>query len=151
MPQTFTVTAHSAAPPERVFAILADGGHWSTWAGPLVRRSWWEREGDPAPGGVGAIRRLGTSRFASSEQIVAYDPPAHLGYTILSGQPVRGYRADVTLAEVAGGTQVTWQATFEPLVPGTGTLMRLWLQAVVGGFARRLARQAEQPEGFSTT
>jgi uncharacterized protein YndB with AHSA1/START domain len=143
VPQTFSAFAYSAAAPDRVFAILADGSRWSQWAGPLVMRSWWDREGDPPPAGVGAIRRLGTRQFASREEIVAYDPPRHLAYTILSGQPVRHYRADVQLTAEGTGTRIEWRATFEPLIPGTGRLMRAWLATVVRGFARRLAAYAE--------
>jgi uncharacterized protein YndB with AHSA1/START domain len=143
VPQTFAVSARSAASPERVFALLADGAGWSRWAGPLILRSWWEREGDPPPGGVGAVRRLGAKQFASREEIVAYEPPGHLAYTILSGQPVRDYRADVRLEPDGRGTRIVWSATFEPLVPGTGTAMRWWFTRLVGGFARRLAQHAE--------
>ncbi len=144
MPQSYSVSARSAAPPERVFEILADGARWSEWAGPIIMASWWDREGDPPPGGVGAIRRLGAKQFASSEEIVAYDPPHHLAYTILSGQPVRGYRADVRLSPDNGGTRITWSGTFEPLIPGTGPVIRWWFTQLVGGFARRLAEHAER-------
>ncbi len=144
VPHTFAVAAHSAARPERVFAVLADAPRWSQWAGPLVRRSSWEREGDPPPGGVGAVRRLGSSRVFSREQIVAFDPPRHLAYTILSGQPVRRYRADVHLVPDGDGTRIEWSAELEPTVPGTGAVLAWYLAAIVGGFARRLARYAER-------
>jgi uncharacterized protein YndB with AHSA1/START domain len=146
VPQSYAVSARSAAPPERVFAILADGARWSEWAGPVIRRSWWDREGDPAPGGVGALRRLGTRQFASCEEIVAYDPPTHLAYTIVSGQPVRGYRADVRLSPDGSGTRIDWSGTFEPLIPGTGAALRWWFTQLVGGFARRLAERAERSD-----
>src|SRR3954454_18964987 len=102
---SYEVTEVSSAPPDKVFALLADGAGWSKWAGAMIVRSWWEREGDPAPGGVGAIRALGLGRIGSREEIVAYAPPHHLDYTILSGLPVRGYRADVRLTPEGGGTR----------------------------------------------
>ena len=140
--QSFEVEASSAAGPEAVFALLADGPSWRKWAGPLVRRSTWDRQGDPAPGGVGAVRKLGAPPVFSREEIVAYDPPHHLAYTMLSGQPLREYRADVRLVPDGGGTRIEWGATFRPVVPGTGRLMRWYLAAIVGGFARRLAAYA---------
>ncbi len=143
-PTTYEVQARSAAPPEKVFALLADGAGWSRWAGPVVVRSWWEREGDPAPGGVGAIRRLGLRSVGSREEIVGYDPPRHLAYTLLSGLPVRDYRADVRLEPEGSGTRIVWTGTFRPKVPGTAGALRLFLRATVGGFARRLARVAER-------
>lgn len=142
MTTTYEVAATSAAPPEKVFDVLADGAGWSAWAGALVVRSWWEREGDPAPGGVGAIRALGLPRLGSREEIVAYDPPRHLAYVILSGLPVKRYRADVRLEPEGSGTRITWSGVFVPKLPGTGPLLRAFLVLTVGGFARRLARHA---------
>jgi uncharacterized protein YndB with AHSA1/START domain len=143
--QAYSHEAFSPAPPGVVFAILADSARWPDWAGPLIRHGSVEREGTPPPGGVGAIRRLGTTRFFSREEIVAYDPPHHLAYVILSGQPVRNYRAEVTLTPSdvdGGGTHISWRATFDPRIPGTGPLLRRYLGAIVGGFTRRLAAYA---------
>lgn len=142
---TYEVSATSAAPPERVFALLADGAGWSRWAGPMVVRSWWAREGEPAPGGVGAVRALGLGRIGSREEIVAYDPPRHLAYVLLSGLPVRSYRAEVRLEPAGAGTRIVWRGAFAPRLPGTAGLLRRFLAATVGGFARRLARAAERP------
>lgn len=142
---TYEVSATSAAPPERVFALLADGAGWSRWAGPVVVRSWWARQGEPAPGGVGAVRALGLGRVGSREEIVAYDPPRHLAYVLLSGLPVRSYRADVHLEPAGAGTRIVWRGAFTPRLPGTAGLLRRFLLSTVGGFARRLARAAERP------
>jgi hypothetical protein len=93
---------------------------------------------------VGAIRRLGSKPVYGREEIVLYEPPARLSYTILSGQPVRRYRADVVLTALdGGGTHITWSGSFEPSVPGTGAVLRWWYKRLIGGFARRLARYAE--------
>ena len=138
----FRVEATSSAAPEAVFALLADGAGWKRWAGPLVRRSTWDRQGSPPPGGVGAVRKLGAPPVYSREEIVEYDPPGHLAYTMLSGQPVRDYRADVRLRPDGGGTRIEWAASFRPAIPGTGRVMRWYLRAIVGGFARRLAAYA---------
>jgi uncharacterized protein YndB with AHSA1/START domain len=139
---SYEVSALSAAPPEKVFEVLADGAGWSRWAGAMVVRSWWEREGSPPPGGVGAIRALGLKQVGSREEIVAYDPPHHLAYVILSGLPVRGYRADVRLTPEGDGTRITWGGSFTPKLPGTGVALRLFLTTTVGSFARRLAAHA---------
>lgn len=144
MVTAYEVTAQSAASPERVFDLLADGAGWSRWAGPFVVRSWWEREGEPAPGGVGAIRALGSKRVGSREEIVAYERPHHLAYTLLSGLPARDYRADVHLESHDGGTRIVWSGRFTPKLPGTAPLLRRFLVATVGGFAKRLAREAER-------
>jgi uncharacterized protein YndB with AHSA1/START domain len=139
---SYEVTAHSSAPPEKVFALLADSAGWSDWAGPMVVRSWWEREGSPAPGGVGAIRRLGLGKASSREEIVEYDAPRHLAYTWLTKFPVRDYRADVHVQPDASGTRIVWTGSFRPALPGAGPVMRRLLGVTVGGFAKRLAAEA---------
>jgi len=140
----FTVEATSAAPPDTVFAVLADVPRWKDWAGPMIRESSWDREGNPPPGGVGAVRKLGAKPVYAYEEIVEYDQPRHLAYTIRSGQPVRNHRADVELTAVDGGTHIRWSSTFEPKVAGTGSALRWFLRKVVSGLARRLARYAER-------
>jgi uncharacterized protein YndB with AHSA1/START domain len=141
---SYEVTARSSAPPERVFELLADGASWSQWAGPMVVRSWWEREGVPAPGGIGAIRRLGLGKASSREEIVEYDAPRHLAYTWLTNFPVRDYRSDVRLEPDGTGTRITWAGTFRPAFPGGAVVMRRFFLGTVGGFAKRLAAEAER-------
>jgi uncharacterized protein YndB with AHSA1/START domain len=147
MVRSFDVVTHASVPPEQVFAVLADGAGWARWAGPLVPTSRWEREGDPPPGGIGAVRRLGAAVFSAREEIVAYDPPRRLAYSVRSGQPVRTHRADVLLEPDAGGTRIVWRQTFEPQVPGTGRLLTWWLRAVTRSFARRLVTFSERQRG----
>ena len=139
---SYTVTARSSAPPEVVFDVLADGARWKEWAGPLAPNSSWDREGTPEPGGVGAIRKLGAWPVFSREEIVEYDPPRHLAYTLLSGMPVKDYRADVELTADGAGTTITWSGHFNPRIPGTGPLFVAFFKRVVGGFAKRLAATA---------
>ncbi len=99
--QSFKVTRVANAPRESVWALVADGARWKDWAG--VIKSSLEREGEPPPDGVGAIRRLGPPPFRSREEVVVWEPPSHLGYVILSGMPVRNYRADIKLTERIDG------------------------------------------------
>lgn len=150
MSLSFQVEALSLATPERVFGVLADVPRWHEWAGPAVPGSSYERLGFEAPGGVGAIRRLGTGPLSSREEIVAYEPPQHLAYVLLNGQRRHRYRADVHLhALPAGGTRIVWSATFRAPLPGTGRLMQMGFRRLVAGFARRLAGRAETAEEVS--
>jgi uncharacterized protein YndB with AHSA1/START domain len=143
--RSFSVQALSLATPEQVFAVLADVPRWQEWAGPVVPHSSYEREGVPAPGGVGAIRRLGSGPLSSREEIVTYEPPHRLAYVLLNGQSRHGYRAQVDLERLdAGGTRITWSGSFRPPVPGTGPLMLLVFKRLLSGFAHRLASRAEQ-------
>ncbi len=136
---SYEVRVHSPAPPERVFELLADATSWPQWAGPLAKHGSWDRQGDPPPGGVGAIRKLGRWPAYGREEIVAYEPPRQLSYTIVRGQPVRNYRADVTLTPDGDGTQIAWGATFDPLVPGTGALLTFFFRRIITRFANGLA------------
>jgi hypothetical protein len=141
---SFTVEVDARSSPAQLFALLEDGASWSQWAGRRVVGSSWEREGDPPPGGVGAIRRLGWRRLSSREEVVVCEPPHRHDYVVLSGLPCRSYRARVDLRSRAdGGTHVVWQATFEPLVPRTAAVLRPVLRATVRGLARRLVRHAD--------
>ena len=143
---SFSTEATSSVGPDVVFAILADATGWKDWAGPFIRESFWEREGTPAPGGVGAIKRLGGKPVYSREETVAYEPPTHYAYRILSGQPVKAYRADVDLTPVDAGTRIRWSFRVEPKIPGTGAFMRFYLGRIVAGLARRLAAYAEKQQ-----
>jgi uncharacterized protein YndB with AHSA1/START domain len=142
---SYEVTARSSAPPERIFALLADATSWPRWAGPVIAHGSWQREGDPPPGGVGAIRKVGRWPQFGREQIVAFEPPTHHAYTMLSGQPTRNYRADVRLTPDGAGTRIVWGATFEPLIPGTGWLLSAFYRRLIGSFGRRLAAYAATP------
>ncbi len=72
---------------------------------------------------MGAIRRFTAYGTGSREEVVAWEPPHHLGYTILSGFPVRNYRSDVRLTSNGTGTTVTWAGTYDERFPGTGALL----------------------------
>ena len=134
--------ARSSAPPERVFALLEAGDRWQEWAGPFVPRSRWQEPGRPV-GGVGAVRRLGVGPLVSLERVVEHEPPYRLVYVVDSPAPYRSYRSEVVLARTPqGGTDITWASSFEPIVPGTGRVLRWFLRLVVGSFARNLARRA---------
>ena len=141
---TYEFTVESRAAPEQVFEVLADATRWREWAGKMITVSEWDREGDPAPGGVGAVRKLGRPPAYALEQIVEYEPPRHLAYTILRGLPVRGYHADIDLAPTpTGGTTIRWAGAFEPKVPGTGALLAATLHRIVHGYAAAAATEAE--------
>jgi len=136
---SYEITARSTASPERVFALLADAPSWRTWAGPAIGHASWEREGDPAPGGLGAIRKVGRWPAFGHEEIVTYEPPTHHAYSMVRGNPVRNYRADVHLSpDGDGGTLITWGARFDALVPGTGGLIAAFYRRFIGHLARNL-------------
>ncbi len=140
---TIDVFRHAAAPRDVVWALLEDHRGYSTW-NPYPRAEL-EQLGETDPNGAGAIRFLGVGPIGAREQVLEHDPPGHLAYTILSGVPVRGYRADVVLTETSdGGTDIRWTGGFESAPPGTARALRGFLDRTLQGLAGRLARAAER-------
>jgi hypothetical protein len=141
----FEVTARSAAPAAVVFDVLADIPRWHEWAGPFVRESILDTPGKDTDVGVGAVRKLGSRPVYSREEIVEFDRPSHLAYTLLSGMPIRGYRADVHLTpDPGGGTTIRWQGAFDPVIAGTGGALRWFLRRTIARVASGLASAAEK-------
>lgn len=134
------VTAHSPADAATLYGLLADGATWPTWS-PLESFTL-ERPGPSAPEGVGAIRVFRTGRIASREQIVELVPEKRLGYVLLSGLPLRGYRASVGLTPAGSGTDIHWRCSFNAKVPGTGWLYRRVLSRFIQRCADGLAAHA---------
>lgn len=141
------VSAHSAASPHAVFELLADGRSWPRWL--PIEAFELEREGDPPPEGAGAIRVFRRGRTTGRDQIVEVVPDRRLVYVSLSGLPVRDYRGQVDLEPSDGGTDVRWQASFFPKVPGTGWLLerglRRFLDQCTAGVAAHAAPGAGRP------
>jgi hypothetical protein len=141
--QIVEARAHSAADREAVWRLVADARGWSRWG--AWQSAELEREGDPPAGGIGAVKALKRGRVVSREEVTEFEPPARFGYRLLSGLPLRGYEAQVTLAAApGGGTDITWRSRFEPKIPLTGGLFRRALQRFTQDTAERLARAAER-------
>ena len=67
---SFEINRTSKASAATLFRLVADGASWSTWAKPIIVQSSWARQGDPPPGGVGAIRKIGMWPILVQEEIV---------------------------------------------------------------------------------
>lgn len=145
--KTYDILETSTAPIETVFAVIADAPRWSEW-NKSIARAFWEVEGTDVREGVGAIRSMGAAKGPlSREQIVSYEAPQHLAYTILSGPvPVTNYRADVHLRSLPnGGTEISWKGEFDCRIPGVAAM----LTKMVRGFAVGAAREAERQTQIS--
>ena len=148
-PRSFTRSGHTLAPVDVVWPLVAEAARWKEWS--FLDRSELVTEGSPVPDGVGAVRSFTRAGVGSREEVVAWEPPTHLGYVILRGFPVRDYRADVVLTPAAAdgagsapGTTVTWSARFEPRYPGTGAATGLVLQQIIQRFITSLVRYADR-------
>ncbi len=134
------VTARSDADPGTVYELLVDGAQWPSCSG--LGSFELERPGEDEREGVGAIRVFRTGRVVSREQVVAAEPGRRFGYTLLSGMPLRGYRADIELTPDGDGTLIAWHSEFTAKYPGTGWLFRWYLHRFIGRVVVGLAGHA---------
>ncbi len=118
---SFTLLREIAAPPEVVFDVLTDHRRYAEMT-PL-RRSELEREGEPAPNGVGAIRKLSAVGPPIREEVVAYERPGRFSYKVLSGLPVRDHFGTVLLEADGSATRMTYAVRTTPIVPLVGGLV----------------------------
>jgi hypothetical protein len=142
---SFEINRTTSAQAATLFRLETDGARWSEWAKPLIVQSSWEQRGDPAPGGVGAVRKVGMWPLRMREKTVAYEQDRRHVYTQIGPPlPAKDYRAELLLTpNAAGGTDLRWTGSFTEGLPGTGPVMLIFLRGVVGFLARRLVKAAE--------
>jgi uncharacterized protein YndB with AHSA1/START domain len=142
----FEINRTSSAPAATLFRLVADGANWSKWAKPIVVQSSWAREGDPAPGGVGSVRKIGMWPVLVREETVAYEPDRRHAYKLIGPpSPAKDYSSEVVLTpNPAGGTDIRWTGSFVEGVRGTGPVMQAALGGAVRFFAARLVKAAER-------
>jgi len=145
MVQVIEVRARSAAPPAAVFDVLADVTCWPRWG--IWSQAAVERPDDAGGGGVGAVRVL-TSRsygrtVVNRELVTELEPARSLGYDLLSGLPLRNYRARVDLEPDGDGTLVRWSCRFDRATPGLTWLYRRIFRQFLADTVERLARYAD--------
>jgi uncharacterized protein YndB with AHSA1/START domain len=139
---TFSFDRHLAAPPGTVFDVLTD--HRGISKITPVRRATLEREGDPAPNGLGAIRVLSLVGPPLREEVVAYEPDKRFSYTLLSGLPVRDYLGSVELTPDGQGTRMAYTVKLTPTVPFGGTVLVAIVKQSVGQLVSGIAKESER-------
>ncbi len=127
----FTLTRTTPAPIETVFDALTNHRGIADYVR-LVRRSTLDREGTPAPNGVGAVRRIEALGPAIVEEIIDYQRPTRYAYKMVSGAPVRDHVGTVSLREAGAGTEVSWHLRSTPAIPGLDWLLSPVLKRVIG-------------------
>lgn len=144
---SFTLVREIKAPPETVFDVLTDHRRYAEMT-PL-RKSELEREGEPAPDGVGAIRVLTAVGPPLREEVVAYERPSRFSYKVLSGAPIRDHLGTALLTPSDGGTTVTYSVRMMPTVPlGGGVVVAVIKRAIeqlLNGVTAEAERRAAAP------
>lgn len=139
---SFTLTRKIAAPRETVFEVLTDHRRYAELT-PL-RKSVLEREGDPAPNGVGAIRKLTAVGPPMREEVIAYEAPSRFSYTVLSGLPVRDHVGTVELTADDAGTRMVYAVRTQPTLPVAGLLVVAAIRQAIKGLIDGVAAESER-------
>jgi uncharacterized protein YndB with AHSA1/START domain len=144
MRRSIRVERRLDAPPDGVFEIIADHAHYDRFDG--VRRSELVESGDPAPNGVGAVRRIWLGPLRFDEEITAFEPPRRVDYLIRDVRPLpfRHEGGSIRLAPDGDGTHAVWTSSFEVPVPLVGSAIDRILSArLERGFGQLLERSAQ--------
>jgi len=141
---SFRYVRQVAAPPEIVFDVLTDHRRYDEIT--LLRKAELEREGEPEPNGLGAIRVLTVAGPPMREEVIAYEPPYRFAYKILSGLPVRDHVGTVEMQPADGGTEITYAVKTTPTLPLGGPVFMLFLRKairdLIGGVSKESERRA---------
>ena len=121
------VSHHFAAPPETVFAAIADHERFLTMGSMRCRL---QREGTPERNGIGAVRQVEGDGLRFVEHITAFDAPRHYEYVIRSlarssgaALPLRHERGWLDFTRDANGTRVDWHSRVHATIPLLGPLL----------------------------
>jgi ribosome-associated toxin RatA of RatAB toxin-antitoxin module len=132
------VTRTIPAPADAVFDVLADHANYDRFR--PIHDSELIREGDPAPNGVGALRRIKVRPLTFDEEVTVYERPTRLDYLIVKlNVPFQHHGGSITLTPDGDGTHVDWQSSFTVPTPVLGGIEELaWKPVLARGFRRVL-------------
>jgi uncharacterized protein YndB with AHSA1/START domain len=99
-----------------VWHLVSDATTYPQW-GPWSDGGY-NRPGDPARDGAGAVRWFRYGRTKTVEEVLAAEAGKRLTYIVIGGIPVRNYLGEVTLSPVAGGTHIRWSAGWDRTIGG---------------------------------
>jgi uncharacterized protein YndB with AHSA1/START domain len=146
---SFTYVREVAASPETVFDVLTDHRRYADIT-PLLK-SELEREGEPAPNGVGAIRVLGAVGPPLREEVIAFVPPSRFSYKMLSGAPARDHVGTVSLEPAGTGTRITYAVRTIPTIPIAGgavvAIVKQAIKQLLNGIVKESERRASTANG----
>jgi len=139
--QSYDVQAISSAPPSAVWSALLDSASWTNWA-PMDELVTGKSTSGLAQ--VGRLRTFRTGSVVTTERVTSLEPLRRMDYEGVENSQLRDYQASIELARTAaGGTAIHWRGRYRAR-PGTGLLMRWYLQRFMQKMASGLAVYAQQ-------
>jgi uncharacterized protein YndB with AHSA1/START domain len=139
---SFTLVREVDAPPDVVFDLLTDHRRYAEMT--RLRGSELEREGNPAPNGVGAIRALSAVGPPIREEVLVYERPSRFSYKVLSGLPVRDHVGTVSLEPSGAGTRVVYAVRTIPTLPVVGGVVTRFVEQGVKQLLDGISAEAER-------
>jgi Polyketide cyclase / dehydrase and lipid transport len=139
---SFTLHKSIAAPIEVVFDVLTD--HRGMARISALRSSTLEREGDPPPNGVGAIRALRLVGPAIREQVTGFDRPTLFAYKLVSGLPARTYTGTVELAPQGTHTSLSYRVDTLPKLPMPAGAWAAIVRPGIGHLLNGIVKESER-------
>jgi uncharacterized protein YndB with AHSA1/START domain len=140
MKSSFTLQRTVKAPIGQVFDAFVDHRAYAEMT--PMRKSSLDKEGDPAPNGIGAVRRLVLVGPPILEEVVGYERPSYFAYKAIKGLPVKEHLGEVRLTEAKDDTtRVNYTISYTPSIPGPA--VGLILKQAVGGLLRGIAKTVE--------
>jgi hypothetical protein len=128
------------ASPERVFALLTDHVAFGRALGEDIRV---EREGVPAPNGLGAVRVIRARGLTIREEVVGWEDPRAMDYRVVSGAPLENHRGEIRIVPEGAGARVDYRIRFDwPWYLGgalVGGLVARSLERQIGGGLAQMA------------
>jgi polyketide cyclase/dehydrase/lipid transport protein len=155
--QSIDVRAVAPVPPAAVWADLVDGSTWPAWSplGSYELVSPGSTGPDAPRGEVRTFRtKQAIGETAPREEVVEVVPEQRLSYVLLGGMPLDGYRADIDLTPVEGGTEIRWRSSFTARRPWMGPVYRrmlgVFIQRCADGLAAKHRGQGADPAASAT-
>jgi uncharacterized protein YndB with AHSA1/START domain len=140
---SFTLQSTIAAPIELVFDVLTDHRGYSKLT-PL-RSSTLEREGEPAPNGIGAVRVLKLAGPPIREEVTEFDAPSRFAYKMLSGAPVKSHTGTVELSSSGtSSTDVVWRVDSTPSIPVPAAVWAAAVRPAINLLLRGVVKESER-------
>jgi uncharacterized protein YndB with AHSA1/START domain len=135
------------AGPEVVWSLVSNANTYKDW-GP------WN-DGGYRPPAAGPTRKGSVQWFrygrrtTSVEEILEVEEPRRVVYKVVSGLPVKNYRAEVTLTPTpSGGVSIRWAATWDNTL--LGKVVRRSLRKIYPEVVGALVAAADHQEASST-